>query len=58
VQRHGYLPYEYEARLALGQIDVKAGRIAAAGVRLAALEKEARAKGFQLIAGKAAKSRG
>ena len=55
---HGYLPYEYEARLALGQIEMKTGRTAAAGARLAALEKDARARGFQLVAGKAAKSRG
>ena len=51
---HGYLEYQYEIRLALGEIEMKSGNVAAGRVRLDAVEKEARAKGFLLIARKAA----
>jgi hypothetical protein len=42
-----------EARLALGEAELAAGRGDAARAHLAALEKEAKASGFQLIARKA-----
>lgn len=42
-----------EARLALGELEMKQGKKAAAGEHLAALEKDAKAKGFLLIARKA-----
>jgi len=50
----GYVPGEFEARLALGEIEMKSGQTAAARARLVALEKDASAKGFLLIARKAA----
>ena len=56
-RKYGYLPYEYQARLALGRIEIQSGRREAGGARLAALEREARAKGFALIADKSAKAR-
>jgi eukaryotic-like serine/threonine-protein kinase len=57
-RKYGYLAYEYQTRLALGKIEMQAGNIGAGGARLATLEREARAKGFELIAGKSAKARG
>jgi eukaryotic-like serine/threonine-protein kinase len=51
----GYRFREFEARLALGEIELKHGRVAAGRARLAALEKDARAKQFILIADKAAR---
>jgi eukaryotic-like serine/threonine-protein kinase len=53
----GFFRLELEARLALGECEKKAGRAAAEG-DLAALEKTARAKGFDRIARKAAAARG
>ncbi len=53
-KKYGYLGYQLEARLALGEIEMKSGNAAAGRTRLAALEKEATAKGFGLIARKAA----
>jgi tetratricopeptide (TPR) repeat protein len=43
-----------EARLAIGEIEMKSGKTAAGRARLAVLEKVAGAKGFNLIARKAA----
>ena len=54
--KFGYVPYEFEARLALGEIEIKAGRSSARS-QLSVLEKEARAKGFLLLASKAAKAK-
>jgi len=51
--KYGYLPYELQARLAAGRIEKRAG-IAGATARLAALERDARAKRFELIARSAA----
>jgi hypothetical protein len=56
-KRFGYIPYEYEARLALGQTEIKSGKVEAGRGRLKALEKEARDRDFILIANKAAKAR-
>lgn len=55
-KKFGYFPYELEARLAIGQIELKSGKAAAGRNHLTAVEKEARARGFILIANKAAKS--
>jgi hypothetical protein len=44
---------QFETRLALGEIEIKSGRTASGSARLAALEKEARVRGFLLIARKA-----
>jgi tetratricopeptide (TPR) repeat protein/TolB-like protein len=56
-KKFGYVPYQLEARLALGQVEMKSGKVVAGRSRLSALEKEARAKDFNLIAAKAAKYR-
>jgi tetratricopeptide (TPR) repeat protein len=55
-RRHGFLLRQFEARLALGQIEMKSGRAAAGRSRLALLEKDAKAAGFPLIARKAAQA--
>lgn len=44
---------EFEARLALGEIEMKSGKTSAGRAGLAALEQDATAKGFLLIARKA-----
>ncbi len=54
--KYGYLDYQFEARLALGEIEVKSGKADAGRARLEALQKEAAAKGFGLIARKATQS--
>jgi eukaryotic-like serine/threonine-protein kinase len=46
--------FQYDARLALGELDVKSGNVAAGRARLTKLEDNARGKGFLLIARKAA----
>lgn len=51
---HGYLGVEFEARLALAELDKKSGHGAATRAQLASLERAANAKGFGLIAQKAA----
>jgi serine/threonine protein kinase/tetratricopeptide (TPR) repeat protein len=48
------LYFQYEARLALGELEIKSGKVAAGRARLTTLEKDAQNKGFLLIAGKAA----
>jgi len=52
--KRGFVPHQLEARLALGEIEAKS---AAGRARLEALEKDAAAKGFVLIARKAAAAR-
>jgi len=52
--RRGYKGYEFEARLTLGEIEMKSNEVEAGRRRLAVLEKEARSKGFALVAAKAA----
>ncbi|MGO9940923.1 MAG: tetratricopeptide repeat protein, partial [Terracidiphilus sp.] len=54
--RDGYMGYEFEARLALGEIEMKSNQAEAGRRTLTALEKEARGKGYGLIAVKAAKA--
>jgi len=50
----GFVLYQFESRFALAEAEIKLGKLAAGHARLAALEKDARAKGFLLIARKAA----
>jgi serine/threonine protein kinase/tetratricopeptide (TPR) repeat protein len=52
-KRLDLLRYELETRLVLGEIDVKSGNGSVGRVQLAALERDATAKGFLLIARKA-----
>lgn len=54
----GFLKYEFEARLALAEIEMKAGPGAEPRARLEKLETDAKARGFYLIAHKAAAARG
>lgn len=53
-EKLGFVPYGFEARLALGEIETKSGNTAEGRARLQVLEKDAKAKGFLLIARKAA----
>jgi tetratricopeptide (TPR) repeat protein len=48
------LYFQYDARLALGELEIKSGSMADGRARLTTLEKEASDKGFLLIARKAA----
>jgi tetratricopeptide (TPR) repeat protein len=54
----GLFRLQLEASLTLGQIEMQAKNPAAARARLQALEKSARARGFELIAQKAANANG
>jgi tetratricopeptide (TPR) repeat protein/TolB-like protein/tRNA A-37 threonylcarbamoyl transferase component Bud32 len=56
--KHGFVPEQLEARLALGEIEMKSGEADSGRARLAGLEKDAQTKGFLLIARKAARARG
>jgi tetratricopeptide (TPR) repeat protein len=49
----GDVALQFEARLALGEIEMRMGEVAAGHSRLASLEKDATEKGFLLIARKA-----
>jgi serine/threonine protein kinase/tetratricopeptide (TPR) repeat protein len=49
----GFIPIEFESRLALGEIEWKSGKVAASRATLGALEHDAAARGFLLIARKA-----
>ena len=52
--KYGFATLGLEARLAQGETEVRAGSMTAGRARLSALEQEARAQGFGLIARKAA----
>lgn len=52
--RYGYVGDELYARLALGEIELKSGHTASARTDLVLLEKDARSRGFLLVARKAA----
>jgi TolB-like protein len=52
----GCAPCQFEARLALGEIEMKSGKTSAGRTHLEALEKDASARGFTLIALKAQKA--
>jgi len=49
---HGYLGYQFDARLTLAELKMKSGRIAEGRKELTVLEHDARAKGFMLVASK------
>ncbi|MFI5128304.1 MAG: hypothetical protein ACHQJX_15900, partial [Candidatus Acidiferrales bacterium] len=51
---HGFVAFEFEARLALAELDKKSGRLHESQAQAASLETAARQKGFGLIARKAA----
>ena len=53
-EKYGFLLRQYQARLALGEIELKTGHLKAARERLQSLETEATSKGFGLVARKAA----
>lgn len=52
----GFVNYQFEAALQLGELEMHAGNVDAGRARLSALQKDAASKGFQLIAAKAAKA--
>jgi DNA-binding winged helix-turn-helix (wHTH) protein/TolB-like protein len=54
----GYAGIELDARLALAEIEMKAGQATAGRAHLAAVEADAKGKGYNLIARKAATARG
>jgi len=56
-RKYGYRDLEFEARLALAEIEMKSGNRGAARATLRTLERDARAKGFLLVARKAEKTR-
>jgi len=53
-RKGGLQGYELEARLALGEVEMRSGRADAGWPRLQAVESEARAKGLELLARQAA----
>jgi eukaryotic-like serine/threonine-protein kinase len=55
--KHGYVGVEFDASLALAELELKSGQVAAGRTQLKALEKSARSRGFGLIARKAAAAR-
>jgi hypothetical protein len=54
----GYKGVELDARLALGEIEMKSGQTTAGRAHLTAVEADAKAKGYILLARKAATTRG
>jgi DNA-binding winged helix-turn-helix (wHTH) protein/tetratricopeptide (TPR) repeat protein len=54
----GYRCVELDARLALAEIEMKDGQMAAARAHLAAIDSDAKAKGYLLVARKAARVHG
>jgi tetratricopeptide (TPR) repeat protein len=55
--KHGYLGYVFQTRLAIANVELSGGQTAAGRNHLELLEKEAQAKGFRLVARKAAAQR-
>jgi tetratricopeptide (TPR) repeat protein len=55
-RRAGYAFLELQARLGLGEVELACGRTSPGRSRLAAVEKEARARGLVLVADKAARA--
>jgi len=53
-KKAGLVGLEFEARLAIGEIELQSGRSAAGGRRLEELQREAGSRGFGLVARKAA----
>jgi eukaryotic-like serine/threonine-protein kinase len=56
-RKFGFLGVELEARLAMGEVEMQSGLAGAGSKRLADLEKNAQAKGYALLARKAAAAR-
>jgi hypothetical protein len=56
-KRHGYRAHQFDAHHVLGKIHLKSENVAQGQKELAALEHDARAKGFMLIARKAANAK-
>ena len=56
-KKSGFGQLEFEARLALGEAEIKGGHLTTGRAELASLQQDARAKGFLLIARKAAAAR-
>ncbi len=54
----GYMGIELDARLALAEIEMKTGQITAGREHLTVIEADAKAKGYTLVARKAATARG
>jgi ATP/maltotriose-dependent transcriptional regulator MalT len=54
----GYLGIELDARLATAEIEMKAGQMTGGRAHLAAIEADAKIKGYNLLARKAATARG
>jgi DNA-binding winged helix-turn-helix (wHTH) protein/tetratricopeptide (TPR) repeat protein len=54
----GYMGVELDARLALGEIEMKSGQTTAGRAHLTVVEADAKAKGYILLARKAATTRG
>lgn len=54
----GYRGIELDARLALAEIEMKEGQVAAGRTHLAAIEADAKARGYSLVARKAALAHG
>jgi hypothetical protein len=54
----GYQGIELDARLALAEIEMKVGQLAAGRAHLVVIEADAKAKGYNLVARKAAIARG
>ena len=53
-QQIHFMDRELESRLTLAQVELASGKVAAGRARLAAVRKDAAAKGFGLVARKAA----
>jgi ATP/maltotriose-dependent transcriptional regulator MalT len=53
----GFAGVEFDARLALAELEMKTGQATAGRVHLAAVEAEAKAKGYNLVARKATAAR-
>jgi tetratricopeptide (TPR) repeat protein len=54
LNKYGYARYQLEARLILGEAEIKAGKKREGEAHLKSLQKDAQGKGFNLIANKAA----
>lgn len=55
--QRGFKEFELEARLSIGELEIQSGKTAAGRAHLAAVEKNAKSKGFVLVAHKAAAAR-
>ena len=53
-QKLGYFGIELEARLALGEVEMKSGAITRGRAHLQALRRDASQRGFKVLAGQAA----